>query len=256
MLVLFIESYILGGVFLMTEYLVNVDNLPKLEKKLATIEKKCRTYGCDFTYKQVGEVFREWLWDTRAGCKELEDPKKNYDNVMFGDNPRFVRMGKFEKYVVLEVEGTAIVSGWEFVATLEHTPDGNIVRTYNNDFNIPERYLTSKSVCEHCGTNRKRKDTYLVRNVETMEYKQVGKSCLRDYTKGMSAEFVSTFWSAFDTFKEFSAMPGGGSENYVNTYEFLLHTVETIKHYGFMSKSRAQELWECGESAETTVNKV
>ena len=41
------------------EYKIFEDNMPKLEKKLATIQKKCAKYGTPFEYKVVGEDYQE-----------------------------------------------------------------------------------------------------------------------------------------------------------------------------------------------------
>lgn len=157
------------------KYAIYEGNLDRLEKKLKRIFNKCKAYGCDFHYEQTGEEFRE-----------LKDEKGNKYTARF---------------VLVEAEGTAVINDWEFVAELEHTEKGNII-TGVAGIEVPERYYTTTPVCEHCNSKRYRKNTYIVRNKTTGEFKQVGKSCLKDFTHGMSAEAVTQYMSLFDTLIE------------------------------------------------------
>lgn len=161
------------------EYAIYEGNMERLEKKLTRIFNKCKAYGCDFHYQQTGEVF-----------KELKDENGKTYNARF---------------VLVEAEGTAVINDWEFIAEVDHTEKGNIITGVGVE--VPERYYISKPVCEHCNSNRYRKNTYIVRNKTTGEFKQVGKSCLKDFTHGMSAEAVTQYMSLFDTLIEGEA-PG------------------------------------------------
>ena len=100
----------------------------------------------------------------------------------------------------IEINGEYKENGWEFVATIEHTPNGNIIRCINSEYekSIPSKYLTCGPECEHCHTIRSRKDTYLVYNSENKEFKQVGKTCLLDFTKGLTPETCEAFAGVFD----------------------------------------------------------
>ena len=40
-------------------YKIFEGNLERLEKKLIRIANKCKKYGCDFHYEQVGEIFED-----------------------------------------------------------------------------------------------------------------------------------------------------------------------------------------------------
>lgn len=152
------------------KYAIYEGNIDRLEKKLKRISNKCKAYGCDFHYEQTGEEFRE-----------LKDEKGNKHTARF---------------VLVEAEGTAIINDWEFIAELEHTENGNII-TGVAGVEVPERYYTSKPMCEHCNSKRFRKNTYIVRNKQTGEFKQVGKSCLKDFTHGMSAEAVTQYMAEY-----------------------------------------------------------
>ena len=99
-------------------------NLDRLEKKLARIEKKCKKYGADFHYEVVGETYRE-----------VESEGETCTT----------------RFVIVDVEGFAKINNWEFIATIDHTENGNIIRNIV-EIEIPDRYRTSDGYCEHCNT--------------------------------------------------------------------------------------------------------
>lgn len=192
-------------------YKIFEGNLERLEKKLTKISNKCTKYGCDFHYQQVGEVF-----------EEVKDEK--------GET-------HVARFVLIEAEGTAKVNDWQFIATVEHTEKGNIIEGYSG-IEVPERYYSGKPVCEHCNSNRYRKNTYIIRNVETGEFKQVGKSCLKDFTQGLSAEMVAQYISGFQELIE-GETPSGGCwfPRYINKNEFLAYAAETIRCFGYVKRN-------------------
>lgn len=193
------------------KYAIYEGNVDRLEKKLKRISNKCKAYGCDFHYEHTGEEFRE-----------LKDEKGNKYTARF---------------VLVEAEGTAIINDWEFIAELEHTENGNII-TGVAGVEVPERYYTTRPMCEHCNSKRFRKNTYIVRNKKTGEFKQVGKSCLKDFTHGMSAEAITQYMSLFDTLIEGETPePGCAFQRYVSTKEYLLYVAETIRHFGYTRSS-------------------
>ena len=71
--------------------------------------------------------------------------------------------------------------GWEFQAVLDWDQEaGLIVRAVPGADPVSRDGLT-EGYCSHCGTNRYRKETYLVRNTETHEVRQVGSTCIKDF---------------------------------------------------------------------------
>ena len=80
----------------------------------------------------------------------------------------------------LEIMGDAIRNGnYSVIAKLEHLDNANIVSVIGNaEINDAWRYADCH--CDHCGTNRDRKLTFIVRDGDGNE-KQVGKTCLKDY---------------------------------------------------------------------------
>ncbi len=207
----------------MEKYAVWEGFMDDLNKKVATIQRKCNRFGCEFHFAKVGEEIREVADYTR------KDPAT-------GKEPLMVNC----KFIICEAEGTAVLNGWEFVASVEHTQKGNIFSKALTDVEIPERYRTSDTYCEHCNSRRHRKGTFIVMNTETGEFKQVGNNCLRDFTGGMSASWAAYMASLKTIFEEVEERPIGGGwgwyHRYYETEEFLRYTAETIRHFGY-SKS-------------------
>ena len=205
----------------MEQYSIYAGHMDDLMQKVTKIQNKCKKFGCDFHFAQVGEEI-----------KEVEDPTTI--NPLTG-KPVVVRC----KFIIVEAEGTAIINGWEFVASVEHTPAGNIFSKAMSDVEIPEAYRTMNPICEHCNSRRTRKSTFIIRNTETGEFKMVGKSCLMDFTNGLSASTAVWFASLKQVFQEAVDLPIGScgySERYYSTREVLQYTAETIRHFGY-SKS-------------------
>lgn len=183
-------------------------NMERLESKLTRIANKCKKYGCDFTYKKVGEVYHEF---------------KDKNNQLYT-----------AKFIQIEAEGKAIINDWQFVASVEHTEKGNIINRVC-DIEVPERYYTGKPVCEHCNSKRYRKNTYIVRNVTTGEFKQVGKSCLQDFTHGLSAEAAASYISLYTCLITGEApYEGCHIEHYIDINEALQFIAETINKFGYV----------------------
>ena len=206
-------------------YAILEGNMTRLKKKLNSIRNKCEKYGCEFHFEQVGEEFRTIKDDN--GIEHTA------------------------KFILVEAEGKAIINDWEFVAKVEHTEKGNIIDATGSDIEVPERYYTSKPVCEHCNSSRTRKYTYIVMNTKTGKFKQVGKSCLKDFTGGMDATMIAKFYSFFEEIiKGEAPVEGLHYEHYYNTKEFLAYVYECIKGFGYAkasadrpTRNRACDYW-------------
>jgi len=190
------------------QYEIVEENMPRMEKKLVRIQKKCAKYGNDFQYRILGETYKDFK---------------------FSDGTTATK-----KCVVVDVDGLAKVNGWTFAGTIEHTKVGNILRAVNG-VQLPERFRTVKCTCEHCKTSRYRKNTYVIRN-ESGVYMQVGKNCLQDYTNGLSAQAVAAYAEICSEMIAASE-PGEAcqeSETYYNKFELLKYAFETVDKYGFL----------------------
>lgn len=199
----------------MATYYIHESNMERLEKKLATISKKCEASHCSFKYEITGTEFKE--------CSDSEG--RQYT----------------AKYFIVEVEGTAKYNGWEFVATLDHHAEGNVIRAYNTELTIPDKYKTCGPTCEHCNKIRSRKDTYLIYNAEKSEFKQVGKSCLAEFTNGLSAEDVTFFCSIYEKMESSESFSGSSYNRYIEVESILRYAFECYKHWGYQKSKQFDE---------------
>lgn len=199
----------------MARFVIPEANIERLRKKVKLIRSKCQKYGCDFKYEEVGDEYRTVRDNT--GCKF------------------------FAHVFIVETTGTAVIHGWKLAAALEHTEKGNFTEL-TDDVDIPALYYNSPPICEHCHSNRHRKETFIVRNVNTGEYKQIGKSCLRDFTGGMSAEGSAAYASLLNEIRQLTHTQEGTSIlQYFEAKEYLRFVAETIRCFGFISSRAASE---------------
>ena len=105
--------------------------------------------------------------------------------------------------------------GWRFVASLDETEAGMIVRSVP-DADL-EGYRPETAWCDHCGTRRQRNETYLVQH-EDGTVMQVGSTCMQDFLgvqpKGLWAIGLDL---GADAESEWSGRGGGSGEMLVDT---------------------------------------
>lgn len=190
-------------------YAIYEDFYPDVEKKLNHVAKKCLKHGNDFTFEIKGEKIRE-----------------NFN--------RELNRTEYYKFILVEVDGTAKIDNWECIAILEVHDVGNIIRRINTEINIPERFKHTKNICEHCNTNRQRNNLYIIHNIETDEWKQVGGNCLKLYTGGLSMEYVAAYMDGIIELEEFDGIVGHGKA-YYNVNEILSYAVEVINKTGYFN---------------------
>jgi hypothetical protein len=104
----------------------------------------------------------------------------------------------YNRWLFIALEGeTPKLNGWVFAAKLTHTEAGNIIAmTPGLELEAPVKYRKTGPACDHCGHDRRRNDTYLVFNEETQEWKQVGSTCIKDFT-GVDPRVVLAMYEYF-----------------------------------------------------------
>lgn len=194
----------------MQRYYIHEGNLERLQNKLKAIENKCKKYNASFTFNII---------EAEAEYREVEDEETAGRHLV--------------RFIPVEAEGTISHGDWSFVATLEHSAEGNVIRQFNTELTVPERYRDAECICEHCNTRRNRRDTYIIFNHESGEFKQVGKSCLMEYTRGLSAEDVARYISWFDFLIKGDGAGGTRGTTYYNTLEVVQYAIECVRHWGY-----------------------
>ena len=191
-------------------YAICNDFYPALEKKLNHISKKCAKNGNPFIFQKIGEEVRK---------------------IHKNDHEEYV------KFIMVEVEGTAKIANWEFIATLENHSSGNIIKRYNTTIDIPEKFLYSGNFCEHCNSKRQRKNLYIIHNVETDEWKQVGGSCLMQYTNGLNMEYVAAWMDGITELEENNGVVMGSYTSYYEVDKVISFATEIIRKIGYFNAS-------------------
>lgn len=146
-----------------TVYAANVEDVSKRLDRLAS---KASRYNVPFGYS-VGEEHPQII---------------NIYDLDPATSTKFVVDRKVVAAVDFEVECEELIKakGWTVRAKIEHGENGNIVTGFG--FSKPDpTWYTLPSKCDHCGTTRARKVTFLCEN-DQGEIKQVGRACLKDYT--------------------------------------------------------------------------
>ena len=199
------------------EYRILEANMPRLEKKLQRIKNKCNKYDVYFQFNIL-----------RTEIAEIKLEDDTVENV---------------KYVWVDVEGELKHEDWEFVASIDHTSHGNVVRAFKTDIEVPEKYYHSACECHHCNTRRIRKGTYLVHNSTTDEWKQVGRSCLQEFTSGLSAEDTTRYISLYDELiKGETPYTGVTFSNYYKLDRYLCYVKGTVDKFGYIGSGEYHEI--------------
>lgn len=193
-------------------YTIPEMNYPELETKLAKLNKKAVKLNCSpIILTQVGTI--DLKIDVPWTTKKV-----------------------LVRHIQCTISGIApVIAGWELIASCEGLEKGTLIRLIPEK-TYPENYRESMT-CEHCNSNRYRKYTFIVRNVETNEYKMVGKSCLKDFLGHVDPNFIASMlqWlSDFDE-SEYSDIPSEYKSR-IETEYYLTFVAACIREKGWVSK--------------------
>jgi len=132
------------------------------------------------------------------------------------------------------------VAGYALLARVEHTEAGNIVSRAPvgaEGINL-DAYRSADPHCAHCGTVRRRKDTFVLQGSDGLV--QVGRNCLADFIRSEDLAHGLTLWKLL---MEFSAgggeddeegFGGGrGGDRSPGTLSYLAHAVAAVRVDGF-----------------------
>lgn len=170
------------------------------------------------------------------------------------------------KQYTVSIEGEPPrVEGYEFVAKIEHTSDGNILN-YAPKASIktlPVEYRTARQACDVCKTTRDRNNTFILKlekedpqrfpDKKSGDYIMVGSNCLRRFLPNISANTLIEYAEMIESLRATIAgsgeieddfnMGGGGRGNWMEASQLAFWLSATYLHTGkYFSKKKAQEL--------------
>ena len=133
---------------------------------------------------------------------------------------------------------TVQLAGWTFLASIDHFE--GLVRATPDAAEIELSAYTEESVCEHCETNRERKNTYIVRH-EDGDLVQVGSTCIKDFLgHDVNLSVLGMLSAADDLEEEFDGYNG---MNFPNTHplaQVLSLAATAIRIDGWVPRSAAR----------------
>lgn len=214
-------------------FCIVASNKSNVEYQIAKLNKRAKKLGLE----EITYVF---------GKAYIEKRSVLTSNVEFPDMPPEYK-DKNLLVIPVEITGPLVVaySGWRFVAAITHLGEENLIRCIA-DIEVPKKYRTIASNCDHCKVSRRRNDTYVL--IKEGEFVQVGSTCIKDFLGSNSpdailsqAEFISDLISYLTACDE-EGFGGGGGGNYFHIETFLSKTNAVIRNHGWLSKTKADEI--------------
>jgi hypothetical protein len=208
---------------------------------------------------RVSETY-DILYDNVSALEKLirrlnkKAAKLDVDPIVMTVSKPYMKTEDDDITVTMRVEVTVTgttpkLNGWQFAATLQHSEEGNILRTVPGlDVDLPEEFRTSDpSRCDQCHQNRYRIDTYVVKH-DDGRWAQVGSTCLKDFLGHQNphkyaemATWLSLIEDACAGFKDQSGW-GANGPDYLVLSEALAWAAESVIRNGWVSRGKAQEL--------------
>jgi hypothetical protein len=228
-------------------YEIPAENLGKLQKKLKTLANKAEKLGLPAPELEiVGE--------------RLVPIEKHYEGkAREQQEATGLESGRKRKVYDVRVSGQSpIIEGWMLIAVIDHYSSGergvNLIRRYpqETEVEVPEEFRTVNQRCDHCQTQRNRKDTFLLSEVETAELKLVGRQCLKDFLGHQSPEALANYarfiLDLMGAATDESWGGNGWQTWYLDLEELLTTTAAVIRLHGWLGRTKAREWNRDGEA--------
>lgn len=222
--------------------LVEPGQMPAFQKRLDALNKKAVAFGLDpIKIIDTKDVIYE---------RKVEYVGRDMDRQLSYLVP--ARSWAQPEHPVMlkriEIEYPEVKLGnWRVIGKLEAVEGGNLtfaVSREENDVTALAARAEHPIECEHCKTHRYRKDGYLLRDGASGDYKQVGSSCLEDFTGiDPGAALFLARMSEIVRFAEGELEEFGhsGRANAVSTRDYLADVSFIAENMGFISSAKARE---------------
>lgn len=217
------------------QYEVPVGRLPELHTKIRQLNNRCKRLRQPLIQVElVGDPY----YAKRGVAVEVE-----LWNGATAWETRYVTV-KVQK---LTVTGQSpVIKGWRFVAALEHTKAGNVIRNIEGS-DLPKKYRKVTNQCEHCHAKRARKETYILRSDKGV-LKQVGATCLKDFTGhadpealAQAATFLGEAFGAIDDYERDVLGGLGGVKALCEVRRYMAFVAMVIEGNGWLSSTKVRE---------------
>jgi hypothetical protein len=137
-----------------------------------------------------------------------------------------------------------MLAGWTFEATVDHLSNGLITSYPGSSLDLTP-FRGSDATCDHCKVNRKRHETFIVRNVDA-SVKRVGRTCLGDFLghHGNPSHLIGhlNLWGkAFEALESAGAAGPGAATHTLELVVFVAHVAQEMRAHGWLSRGKAYE---------------
>ncbi len=144
--------------------------------------------------------------------------------------------GRIEKYTEIKVSGVApTVGNYKLVGVISKLDDINIVHSVPGE-EIPVEYRTTTFSCDHCHIERYRKEVVIVR--DGTSYKQLGKTCLKDYLGVDVEQIVNRFMWISELIESAKSYEFSSRQEYfVSPRDYLAYVNLCVRKLGYLKTS-------------------
>ncbi len=152
--------------------------------------------------------------------------------------------GRLVRACDVTISGSAprLPGGWTLAAVVDHRLAEPVVRSVPG-VDVPAGVREHGRTCDHCRTNRKRAETFVV-VADDGRVQHIGRSCLADFLghKGLTGDALLTYVTR-DWAREFGGEGGGErrDEYVLLTERVVLLAGASITTHGWVSRKVAQE---------------
>lgn len=208
-------------------------------KRLASLNKKCVRFGLEeLVAGEPAEVlYRRVDSYDNDGALRASSWKEHSGKI----DSRYT----YATFLHITLTGPVVKSGdWKVVAKLEALGEGVLALDTTGDASHAAAYTISQSGpirCEHCNVKRHRKDSFVLVSADGA-YKQVGTTCLKDFTgiDPARALFLASLHTEFSAWNEAEGEAAGASPAYSST-AIIAASLHAIRTWGWVSSSRARD---------------
>ena len=144
-------------------YKIPESRFEELQAVIGKFNKKAAKLGMDTLKVEV------------IDCEFIQirkNPDIEYDTVM-----RTIKINHVEI-----IGSVPVIAGYRFIGTIDHMQAGNIIRNASGT-DVPDYYRTALVKCDHCKTTRRRNNSFIIQEVASGDYNQIGRNCLADYLR-------------------------------------------------------------------------
>lgn len=202
-------------------YIIPAEALPEIASALEPLAKKARKFGAAEPVLTVKET-----------CLRT-----------FGDGTAL------EMAVVTLATAPIKLNGYTVLGHIRRVGDESVVYAFNKEDSIGAYAAENAARCDHCGVNRYRTVSYVVRHDASGALAQVGSTCIADYIGYGDAQAILAYAEmlrALDAQCE-EAQDGGDDRVYgrfariYSIHTLLMWAAWAIEQHGWISKGAAQD---------------